>query len=160
MMVPLEYRPMRSGEEEEAACDLLSRAFEEFVADGLSPEGREEFYSYADPRLLIKRSRWNHIVLLALAEDEIIGMIELRDDGHVALFFVDGDHQGKGVGGELLRRGIGAAIMRNPGISKATVSSSPNSVAIYERFGFRRREEDGGEGTIPSIPMVLDLGRG
>ncbi|MCR3883484.1 GNAT family N-acetyltransferase [Methanotrichaceae archaeon M04Ac] len=157
MTVPLEYRPMRSGEEE-VVCDLVSRAFEEFVADGLSPEGREEFYAYSDPHLLIHRSRWNHIILLALAEDEIIGMIELRDDGHVALFFVDGDHQGKGVGGELLRRGIGAAIMRNPGISKATVSSSPNSVAIYERLGFRRLEGLEGDGSIPSIPMVLDLG--
>jgi GNAT superfamily N-acetyltransferase len=157
MTVPLEYRPMRSGVEAEV-CDLVSRTFEEFVADGLSPEGREEFYNYADTHLLIHRSRWNHIVLLALAEDEIIGMIELRDDGHVALFFVDGDHQGKGVGGELLRRGIGAARVRNPGISKATVRSSPNSVAIYERLGFRRLEGLEGDGSIPSIPMVLDLG--
>lgn len=157
MRSPLEYRPMRSGEEEEV-CDLVSRAFEGFVADGLSPEGREEFYSYADPHLLLWRSRWNSSVHLALADGSILGMIEVRDDGHVALFFVDGDYQGKGIGGELLRRGIGAARVRNPGISKATVRSSPNSVAIYERLGFRPLEGEEGEGTIPTIPMVLDLG--
>ena len=99
-----------------------------------------------------------HAVHLALADGSIVGMIEVRDDGHVALFFVLGDHQGKGVGGMLLRRGIGAARLRNPGISKATVRSSLNSVAIYERLGFRPLEGEEGEGTIPSIPMVLDLG--
>ena len=157
MRSPLEYRPMRSGEEG-AVCDLVSGVFEEFVAGGLSPEGREEFYSYADPHLLLQRSRWNSSVHLAIADGSIVGMIKVRDDGHVALFFVEGDHQGKEVGGELLRRGIGAARMRNPGISKATVRSSLNSVAIYERFGFRRLEGEEGEGTIPTIPMVLDLG--
>lgn len=157
MSGPLEYRPMRS-EDVGDVCDLVSRVFEEFVADGLSPEGREEFYAYADPHLLLRRSRWNYIVLLALADEEIIGMIEVRDDGHVALFFVEGEHQGKGVGGELLRRGVAAARIRNPDLSKATVRSSLNSVAIYERLGFRELEAEVGDGHIPSLPMVLDLG--
>ncbi|MDF0590484.1 GNAT family N-acetyltransferase [Candidatus Methanocrinis natronophilus] len=88
----------------------------------------------------------------------IIGMIEVREDGHVALFFLEGEHQGMGVEGELFRRGIAAARIINPSISKATVRSSPNAVPIYERLGFRRLEGLEGEGSIPSIPMVLDLG--
>lgn len=157
MRSPLEYRPMWSGEEE-GVCDLVSGVFEEFVASGLSAEGRGEFYSYADPHLLLRRSRWNSSVHLAIADGEIIGMIEVREDGHVALFFVLGDHQGKGFGGELFRRGIAAARIRNPGISKASVRSSPNAVPIYERLGFRRLEGLEGEGSIPTIPMVLDMG--
>lgn len=153
----LEYRPMRSGEEE-AVCDLVFRVYEEFVAGGLSPEGRKEFYSFADPHLLLRRSRWNHAVHLAIADGSIIGMIEVRNDGHVTLFFVLGDQQGKGVGGELLRRGIAAARIRDPDLSRATVRSSPNAVVIYERLGFRLQEGEEGGGAIPSIPMVLDLG--
>lgn len=157
MKALLEYRPMKRGEEAEVAR-LVLRVFDEFVAPQFSKEGVQEFRNYADPHLFLLRSRWDHFVHLALADGEIAGMIEVRDDGHVALFFVEGRFQGRGVGGELLRRGLSISKSRNPDLFQSTVNSSPNAVAIYEGLGFRPREGEEGEGTIPSIPMVLDLG--
>jgi len=152
----MEFRPMRPCEEM-AVSELALGVFDQFVAPQFSSEGRQEFRSYADPHLLRLRSRWNHLVLLALADDEIAGMIEVRDDGHVALFFVVGEHQGEGVGSELLRRSLAICKRRKPDLSQATVNSSPNAVAIYERLGFRKAgaERDGDH--IRSVPMVLDL---
>ena len=152
----MEFRPMKVGEEA-AVCELALRVFGQFVAPQFSSEGRREFQSYADPHLLRLRSRWNHLVLLAVDDDAIAGMIEVRDDGHVTLFFVEGEHQGEGIGGELLRRSLSISEMRNPNLSRVTVNSSPNAVAIYERLGFRKAgaERDGDH--IRSVPMVLDL---
>lgn len=152
----MEFRPMRVGEEAEV-CDLALRVFDKFVASQFSSDGRQEFRSYADPHLLLLRSRWNHLVLLAVADDAIAGMIEVRDDGHVTLFFVDGEFQGEGVGGELLRRSLSICKSRKPDLLQATVNSSPNAVAIYERLGFRKTREERAEDHIRSVPMVLDL---
>ena len=154
----MEFRPMRPGEEAKV-CDLVLRVFDEFVAPQFSDEGRREFRSYADPHLFLLRSRWNHSVLLALDDDAIVGMIEARDDGHVTLFFVEGEHQGKGIGGELLRRALSICARRNRCLSKITVNSSPNAVGIYERLGFRRAGPERDGDAIRSVPMVLDLFR-
>ncbi|HII06977.1 MAG TPA: GNAT family N-acetyltransferase [Methanotrichaceae archaeon] len=154
----LEYRLMKRGEEAEV-CDLVIRVFDEFVAPQFSREGVQEFYNYADPHLFIRRSQWNHFVLIAAAQKEIDGMIEVRDDGHITLFFVDKRFQGKGTGKELLYRALGICQRSKPELSKATVNSSPNAVGIYERLGFRLAGSEQAENRIRFVPMVLDLFR-
>jgi GNAT superfamily N-acetyltransferase len=154
----LEYRLMKRGEEAEVSR-LAHQVFDEFVAPQFSHEGVREFQIYSDPHLLLLRSRWNHFVLLAAAEEMIAGMIEVRYDGHVALFFVEGQHQGSGVGGELLRRALEICLIRNPKLSKVTVNSSPNAVGIYERLGFRQAGAERAENRMRFVPMVLDLFR-
>ena len=143
--------------EEMAVSELALRVFDRFVASQFSAEGRREFRSYADPHLLRLRSRWNHLVFLAVADGEIAGMIEVREDGHVTLFFVEGEFQGEGIGGELLRRILSISKRRNPDLSQATVNSSPNAVAIYERLGFRTAGTERAEDHIRSVPMVMHL---
>lgn len=158
MKGPFEYRRMRRGEQTEV-CNLALRVFEEFVAPQFSCEGFQEFRNHADPRLFLRRSDWNHFILLALADKEIAGMIEMNNDGHITLFFVDGDHQKEGVGGELLKRALEIYRRRYPEIKRVTVSSAPNAVKIYERLGFRRAGPERTEDHIRFVPMVLDLYR-
>ena len=156
MKALLEYRPMKRGEEAEVS-DLVLRVFDEFVAPQFSQEGLQEFRNYADPHLFLLRSRWNHFVLLADTQKEIAGMIEMRCDGHVALFFVDRRFQERGVGGELLRRALEICRRKNPEVSKVTVNSSPNAVVAYERLGFCRAGPERTEDQVRFVPMVLDL---
>jgi ribosomal protein S18 acetylase RimI-like enzyme len=156
MKALLEYRPMKHGEEAEVS-DLVLRVFDEFVAPQFSKEGVQEFRNYADPHLFLLRSRWDHFVLLAATQKEIAGMIEVKDDGHVTLFFVDRRFQERGVGGELLRRALEVCQRRNQKLSNATVNSSPNAVGIYERLEFRRAGPEQAEDHIRFVPMVLDL---
>jgi GNAT superfamily N-acetyltransferase len=158
MKTALEYRLMKRGEETEV-CHLVVRVFDEFVAPQFSREGVQEFRRYADPHLFLLRSRWNHFVLLAVTQKEIAGMIEVRDDGHVTLLFVDERFQGAGTGRELLRRGLEICLIRNPKLSAATVNSSPNAVGVYERLGFHRAGPERAEDQVRFVPMVLDLFR-
>jgi GNAT superfamily N-acetyltransferase len=152
MIEPLEYRLMRRGEEAEVS-DLVLRVFEEFVAPQFSKEGVQEFRN----RLFLRRSVWNHSILVALANKKIVGMIETKNDGHITLFFVDGDHQGEGVGRELLNRALEICRRRDPEIKRAIVSSAPNAIKIYERLGFRPAGPEQAENHIRFVPMVLDL---
>lgn len=156
MKAPLEYRLMKRGDEGEV-CDLVIRVFDEFVAPQFSREGVQEFRNYADPHLFMRRSQWNHFVLLAAAQKEIAGMIEVRVDGHVTLFFVDKWFQVRGVGGELLHRALAICQRSKPELSKATVNSSPNAVGIYERLGFHRMGPEKVENYIRFVPMVFEL---
>lgn len=154
----LEYRLMKRGEEAEV-CSLTTRIYEKFVAPQFSNESVQVFRNYADPRLFLCRSEWSHFVLVALANKKIVGMIETKNDGHITLFFVDGDHQGEGVGRELLKRALEICRGRDPKIKKATVNSAPNAIEIYERLGFRLAGPERTEDQIRSVPMVLDLYR-
>jgi len=61
-------------------------------------------------------------------------MIEVREERHITMFFVEKEFQGTGVGQELLRRALAICLRRNPKLSKITVNSSPNAVKIYERL--------------------------
>jgi ribosomal protein S18 acetylase RimI-like enzyme len=99
------FRSMGS-EEETGVCDLVMRVFNEFIAPPYSREGVTEFLQYARPDALLYRSQKNHFVLLATAQNRIIGMIEIRDHYHVSMLFVDGSFQQRGVSRELLRRAL------------------------------------------------------
>ncbi len=75
-------RPMRPGEESEV-CELVKRVFDEFIAPDYSQEGIDEFFGYAQSDALAQRSQNNHFVLLAIVEGRPVGMLEVRDYGHV-----------------------------------------------------------------------------
>ena len=82
------YRAARPGEET-AVSNLVARSFNEFIAPGFSEEGIDEFFKYANPRSLAKRSEGSHFVLVAEVDGEIAGMIEIRELKHISMLFVD-----------------------------------------------------------------------
>ena len=156
MRGPFEYRRMKRGEET-LVCNLALRVFEEFVAPQFSEEGVREFRNHTDPLIILRRSQSNHFILIAATEKEIAGMIEIRNGGHVTLFFVDGEFQCEGIGRELLKKALEICRRGNPEITTVTVNSAPNAVEIYESLGFRRAGPERCMDHIRSVPMVLDL---
>lgn len=160
LLVPMDdksliFRPMQPGEESQV-CELIQRVFDEFVAPDFSPEGVEEFLKYADPGWLSKRSQAGHFVLVALAQDQIVGMIEMRNHEHVSLFFVDGRHLGQGIGKELWRRALAICRRHKPHLGQVTVNSSPYAVPIYEKLGFRPKGPEQVVSGIRFVPMTLE----
>ena len=75
---PIQYRPMEPSEQAQVSRLGLS-VFEEFVAPLYREQGREIFRSIASPEALLERSQGEHMVLVALEERELVGVIELRD---------------------------------------------------------------------------------
>jgi GNAT superfamily N-acetyltransferase len=150
---------MRAGEEIEVS-NLVARSFNEFVAPDFPDEGIDEFFSYANPRALQKRSEGSHFVLVAESDGVIAGMIEVKEMRHISMLFVYKAFHRKGIGKELFN----AALERIKSIDHSpemlTVNSSRFAVPFYERLGFVRSEEEKIIHGVIHIPMALSLREG
>ena len=120
----------------EAVCDLIAEVFNHSVASLYSDDGVSAFFSYADAGMMQARLQAGHFALVAEQDGVMVGMIEMRNNDHVSMFFVSQRCQRQGVGKELLRQALALAHEADPSVSQVTVNSSPNSVSAYERLGF------------------------
>lgn len=131
--------------ERENALDLVWNVFREYEAPDYSDEGVGEFYkSIHDENYLSKLCLYG-----AFISETLIGVIATRSEGtHIALFFVDGRHQGKGIGKALFQT---AAAECQSG--RLTVNSSPYAVPIYHRLGFTDTDTEQSVNGLRFTPM-------
>ena len=153
---PISYRTMKHGEET-AIVDLVLRVFAEFIAPQYSQEGIAEFKKFACTNALADRFRAGNLILLAESGQGIIGVIEIRENDHVAKLFVEKSHQRKGIAKELLLRSIEICRKRKPDINRITVNSSPNAFGAYQKMGFKAMGDEKVVNGIRFIPMELSL---
>jgi predicted GNAT family N-acyltransferase len=159
MTCPIYLRLMRTGEEIEVS-NLVARSFNEFVAPDFPDEGIDEFFSYANPRALQKRSEGSHFVLVAESDGDIAGMIEIKEMRHISMLFVDKAFHRRGVGNELLMAALDKIKLESSPPEMVTVNSSRFAVPFYERLGFVRSEEEKIIHGVIHIPMALSLREG
>lgn len=153
----IQIRPMHSGEEEEV-IRLVRQVFYQQVAPGYKPEGSETFHRYADAGALSAR-RKDHTVMVAILEEEIIGVLEMRGTTHLAMLFVEQDCQRRGVGSALFEAAMKHNLAENPDLDFVTVHASPNAVDFYKTLGFETKEPEQETDGIRYTPMILDLWR-
>lgn len=86
----------------------------------------------------------------AFEDNELVGIIATRNEGsHIALFFVDGQHQNKGIG-----RLLWNEVADNSRAKEITVHSSIYAKEIYSKLGFIQKGDLCNEDGIQYIPMV------
>ena len=156
MSSPIVYRPMEPADAV-AVSRLIVESFTEFIGPEYTEEGRAEFLRHVEPGALVERTRSNHFVLVAMAGEEPAGVIDIRDNDHVSLLFVDTRHQRHGVARELLERALAIARPAKPGLERVTVNSSRFGVPAYERLGFRQTGPERTVNGIVFIPMAHRL---
>ncbi len=133
------------------ALDLIREVFAQFVAPDYEPEGIAMFEKSISDPAFIGRIR----VYGAFDEEKMVGVIATRSEGkHIALFFVDAEYQGKGVGKALFARVCKAA-----GGAAMTVNASPFAVEIYRRLGFVETGEETVRDGIRYTPMRREASR-
>jgi GNAT superfamily N-acetyltransferase len=153
----LKIREYIIGEEFEL-YKLIRKVYDEFVAPDYSMDGNTFFYDFIKPENFINRYQSNNnIILIAEMNGVKVGMIELRDENHIALMFVDKAYQKKGVAKALFNEALKRCLARNDKVNKIEVHASPYSISIYERLGFAKvsgiKENHG----IKYFPMVMNL---
>ncbi|MFP4014237.1 MAG: GNAT family N-acetyltransferase [Chitinispirillaceae bacterium] len=134
---------------------MVYEVFDEFVAPSYSREGVETFFRHVTVEFLQSLSERFGFVLRAVHEGETVGVIAVRDKNHIALFFVKGNYQGRGVGRALLDRA--RDIVAAEGETCMHVHSSPFAVRHYEALGFRTTGPEKTETGIRYIPMEADI---
>ena len=134
--------------------DLIIREFHEHVAPVYSNNGIDTFLSKISPTTLLEVNKGeNSFVIVARQKNTLIGMLAVCNKSHVALIFVDSQHQGKGIGKSLIDEAIKICKERNPELTAITVSSSTNSKTFYEGIGFTVQGEEVDEDGMRYTPM-------
>lgn len=121
------YRELIANEMQPALA-LAWRVFLKFEAPEYDEKGIIEFErSLHDPHYLNMLRCYG-----AFDGENVIGVIATRNNGnHIALFFVDEEYQGRGIGKRLFE-----LVVQNCDSGKLTVFSSPFAIPIYHKLGF------------------------
>ena len=128
------------------ALPLVWKVFCEYEAADHSESGKQAFWDAVHSK--------DYLDMLtafgAFERGGLVGVIATRNGGkHVALFFVDGEYQHRGIG-----RALWNAVLEDSTAKEITVHSSLFARDIYQKLGFEttddRKEEDG----IQYYPMV------
>lgn len=140
------------------AVKLIRESYERFVAHDYTPEGTVHFYEYASEEALAARiDGHTHFALVAAADGELVGMIEMRDYEQCTLFFVRARQHGQGIGRWLFEEAVAHCRHHRPDLNRITVQSSPFAVPVYRHLGFKNagvlQEENG----IVYQPMVCEI---
>lgn len=152
----ISVREMRSGEEEEVTALVVS-SFHRHVGHELSRQGVDDFLRYADAPALAARRAAGHFTLVAAAGGALLGMIEVRENRHVSMLFVDPGAMGGGVGAALYREAERRMLRARPDLERITVHASRYAVPVYERFGFHATGAEQESNGVRFIPMVREL---
>ncbi len=148
------YSTIRKGEEVRV-FDLVKSGFDEFVLPDLTEEGAKEFFRAA--REMIYDRPAGHFLLIAKSSSNIVGVIDVRDNSHICLFFVARAYQQKGIGRGLLEQALALSIERDPAITAVDVHSSLFSVQAYQRLGFQQSKPAQIVNGIRFVPMIKAL---
>ena len=128
---------------------LIIEVFDKYMSGDYTKEGIKNFYEFISPASLRERLSSGNRFYTAEKDEIIAGVIEVRDNSHIALFYVKGAFHGMGIGRSLFEH----ALEQIPTGTTITVNSSPFAVPVYERLGFTRhlpaRMKDG----MAFIPM-------
>jgi ribosomal protein S18 acetylase RimI-like enzyme len=129
-------QPYLPGEVKEI-LDLVHICFDEFVAADCNEDGIKFFYQFLQKDEFIKRNINETFTLTAKnVKDQIVGMIEVRNDGHICLLFVSKEFQQKGISKQLFSKAKELISKKASDKVKMTVNSSIYAVDIYKKLGF------------------------
>lgn len=132
----------------ERSLDLVWKVFLEFEAVNHPEAGKSAFYTAIHSQDYLRTLT----AYGAFDRDQIVGIIATRNEGaHIALFFVDGAYQRRGIGRKLFEK-----CLEDDDKRVLTVHSSEYAQEIYRKLGFAQTEEIREEDGIRFIPMVLE----
>lgn len=114
--------------------------------------------SYATPEALAQRLEEGNLMLAAWNGARLAAFVEMREPGHIALFFTEDASQGQGLGKHLLRRALELYRQQKGAIERVTVNASPNALEAYRRLGFEPTAEMQTHNGISFVPMALAMG--
>ena len=135
-----------------SASALCLSAFTQAVAPSLCAQGVETFAKVATAQAFAERMEGDNLMLVCVADDEIVGLIELKEGRHVAMLFVAPGWQRRGIGLRLINAALAQAASE-----VVTVRASLSSVAAYQRYGFVIKGDVGEYAGLVYQPMEKQL---
>ncbi len=148
------YRDMLDKDKDQVFA-LVKASFDEFVFPDVTEEGADEFFRAA--REMIYDRPAGHFILVALCKGTLAGMIDVRSNDHICLFFVDRKFNRQGIGGQLVDRAIERCAGDGARASCIEVNSSLYAVPVYRKLGFHKTQPEQFVNGIRFVPLVRTL---
>ncbi|MBC7960525.1 MAG: GNAT family N-acetyltransferase [Vallitaleaceae bacterium] len=150
MVKEIQYEPLKSGEMGQVE-NLVKQVFNEYIAADYSEVAVMDFNLFCTSENIQSRIiQQNHQVFVAKNQEQVVGVIETRDESHICMLFVHKQYQRKGIAKALL-------LMAFPYTNREiTVNASPFAVIIYQKLGFTKITEEIVRNGITYIPMMRE----
>ncbi len=133
---------------------LIKSVFDEFVGYVYSDEGNKVFNDFINSEQILSRHNKGNIILTYEENGEIVGIIEVRDNDHICLFFVNKKYHSRGIGKRLFHSVLEKIKNKTDFVE---VNASPFSEKIYSKLGFKKISELIEKNGIEFIPMRMEL---
>lgn len=126
------------------AMQLVWQVFLEFEAPDYSEAGIKTFQTFINNYDSVRELD----IYAAYENDRLLGVIAVRFQSHISLFFVPKEFQKQGIGRRLFEYVLNLCHEK-----KMTVNSSPYAVLVYRRLGFVDTDTEALEDGIRYTPM-------
>jgi len=136
---------------------LIKKVFDEFVSIDYCQDGNNFFYDWIQPSKIAERQNNQNNVWVAYIDNELVGMIEIRDNKFISLLFVEKKYHGQGIAKRLFEESLKEIIRRDVNLDKFYVHASPYSIPIYKKMGFIETDIMRCENGIKYLPMELSF---
>ncbi len=142
------------------ALRLAWEVFAEEIAPTYKPEGVESFRRFITYDYISQVWQRGNLVFFGAYEgEEMCGMLAVRPDGHIALFFVKKQWQGKGVGRMLFQ--AACFLCRNQlRVGRMTVNAAPKAVEKYMHMGMHAVSDVCETDGMVYVPMEMSVNDG
>lgn len=142
------------------ALRLAWEVFAEEIAPAYKPEGVESFRKFITYDYISQVWQRGNLVFFGAYEgEEMCGMLAVRPDGHIALFFVKKQWQGKGVGRMLFQSAC--SLCRDQlRLSRMTVNAAPKAVEKYMHMGMHAVSDVCETDGMVYVPMEMYINGG
>ena len=135
------------------AMALVWRVFLRFESDVYTAEGVDNFYKFiTDDVLYMMFKQGEYRVFGCFDDDEIRGVISVRNKNHISLLFVDEQYQHQGIAAALMRH-LCNFLLTEAGQVYTTVNSSPYATGFYHKMGFEDTATEQRSNGIIFTPM-------
>ncbi|MFI3176577.1 MAG: GNAT family N-acetyltransferase [Eubacteriales bacterium] len=136
---------------------LAWRTFLKYDASDYTNEGIKSFGEFITDETLHKLFlKGDYEMLVARANNELIGLITLRDVSHISLLFVREGYHAMGIGSSLVRT-LYKYVKDTKGVSYVTVNAAPYAIGFYHALGFENIGHSTVHKGIIALPMKLHL---
>jgi len=151
------FEDIKTGDVKEVS-ELVWHVFNEFEAPEYRQEGIEEFKNFISPKNIITHLKTGQFFIIGCKiDDELIGVIAVRDNSHVSLLFVKKEYHRRGIARKLFNIALKKSCSKDSTLQTITVNSSPYAVKIYERIGFESIDSEQEVNGIRFTPMKFTV---
>lgn len=139
------------------ALHLVWDVFAEDIAPLYTPDGVAEFQKFIKYENMLPMFERQEIIFFgAFDNGELCGIMAVKSTGHICLFFVKKECQGKGIG-RMLFGAVCNYCTNWLRVSRITVNASPNAAVKYQHMGMQQIDAEQNINGIRYVPMAMFL---